>query len=796
MPVWADRSPGLTGGFTIGGVLSSWPFGGREVELDRVRRLVSDPAAPGMVIAGPPGVGKSRLAAEALGGVDAVVVRVIATAAARELPFGALSQVLPDGGERLVLSVDDAHLLDAASAALLRRLAPRAFLLVTLRTGERLPEALPRLPERLDLGPLTAADTGRVLAAALPGPAAAELPVRLHALSGGNPLLLRETVDWGRRTSWLVQGAGGWEIGADAQVPRDLPAMIAARLAALEGPVRELAELVAFGEPVGAGVLSALAAPAVIEEALECGLVQPVDDGRRTYLRLAHPLYGEVLRAVTAAPLAARRRSQLAAAVEGLGARRREDPLRLAVWRVDSGQAGAPGPLVAGCRLAWAAHDLPLAIRLGEAAVAAGGGVEAAVALANVLMNANRHEEGEAALLAVWDRALDERDRVLLTTVRAGLLFGVDRVGDAGRLLEKSEQTIKDRTLRHELRVARGNLVTLAGQCRAGRAIMEGLLAEPDLAPAVAAQARAFRALALAHSGRAAEALSEADKVAADPAAWRDVAPFLDPVLALTRYAAALFRGDLAGAERAVAAVGADLEHWPPALVLFRAAQAALARLRGRPAEARRLADLPDDGPDRLLMPCLSELALAAILTGDVAAARPALAAADEQQAAFFGLLRHHTDLTRAWVVALSPGSGPLERAVDLALLAAERARAESLHGYEMAALHDVVRLGGAARAAERLGELAGLVDGDLAPLCAEHARAVVAGDGPALAGAAAEFERLGLILHAAEAYLEAAQASAPAEAGAALARARELAGRCEGARTPRLAALNPPPEP
>src|SRR5207245_1402528 len=149
---------------------------------------------------------------------------------------------------------------------------------------------------------------------------------------------------------------------------------------------------------------------------------------------------------------------------------------------------------------------------------------------------------------AVWDRALDERERVLLTTVRAGLLFGMDRVGDAGRLLEESEHTIKDRALRHELRVARGNLVTLAGQCRSGRAIMEALLAEPDLAPAVAAQARTFRALALAHSGRGAEALAEAAAVAAAPDTWRDEAPFLHPVLALTRYSAFLFLGDLPAA--------------------------------------------------------------------------------------------------------------------------------------------------------------------------------------------------------------------------------------------------------
>src|SRR5207237_1004195 len=79
--------------------------------------------------------------------------------AAREVPYGAFCHVLPEQvpcADRLVLSVDDAHLLDAASAALLHQLAAggRAFLLVTTERGAACPADLPRLA----LGPLRAAD--------------------------------------------------------------------------------------------------------------------------------------------------------------------------------------------------------------------------------------------------------------------------------------------------------------------------------------------------------------------------------------------------------------------------------------------------------------------------------------------------------------------------------------------------------------------------------------------------------------------------------------------------------------
>src|SRR5690348_4061920 len=112
-----------------------WPLTGRDEELRRVAAAIR-PGAAGVVVAGPAGVGKTRLAREALavaGGRGATIVWALGSTAARPLPLGAFAGMsdVPAGDpaeaigrmleqlarhDRLVLAVDDAHLLDEHSA--------------------------------------------------------------------------------------------------------------------------------------------------------------------------------------------------------------------------------------------------------------------------------------------------------------------------------------------------------------------------------------------------------------------------------------------------------------------------------------------------------------------------------------------------------------------------------------------------------------------------------------------------------------------------------------------------------
>ncbi|MGW0335664.1 LuxR family transcriptional regulator AbsR2 [Streptomyces sp. NPDC003011] len=293
-----------------------WPFTGREDELGLVRRSVTA-ARPGLVVTGPAGCGRTRLVTEAVRGTDCA--RVAGTPRTRHLPFAAFAHLLPEtvslhravhllSATRLLL-VDDAHLLDDASAALVHQLAVhgRPRLLVVATDGVPVPEAVSRLwtgelLPRLALEPLPRQETARLLAAGT-GDTLEPLTVdRLSRLCQGDLRLLRDLVGAVRERLTPVPGTDG---GRAWRGPVPLTDTVRERTAPVldrTGPEeRATLERLAFGEPLPLRLddldLRAL-------EHLEAdGLVHVDDDGA---VRLAHPLHGPVLRAA-AGRLRARR---------------------------------------------------------------------------------------------------------------------------------------------------------------------------------------------------------------------------------------------------------------------------------------------------------------------------------------------------------------------------------------------------------------------------------------------------------------------------------------------------------
>ncbi len=131
-----------------------WPFTGRQDELELVRGSLAA-GRHGIVVTGPAGRGKTRLVTEAVRGSDCA--KVTGTPETRGLPFAAFAHLLPESvslhravqllsGVRLLL-VDDAHLLDDSSAALVHQLAvhSRTRLVVVVADGEPVPGAVSRL---------------------------------------------------------------------------------------------------------------------------------------------------------------------------------------------------------------------------------------------------------------------------------------------------------------------------------------------------------------------------------------------------------------------------------------------------------------------------------------------------------------------------------------------------------------------------------------------------------------------------------------------------------------------------
>ncbi|MER7480797.1 LuxR C-terminal-related transcriptional regulator [Streptomyces sp. NPDC126510] len=308
-----------------------WPFTGREDELESVRRSLAG-ARRGIVVTGPAGGGKTRLVTEAIRGTGCA--RAAGTPESRTIPFAAFAHLLPDpvtlhravqvlSGVRTLL-VDDAHLLDDASAALVHQLAVhgRTRLLVVATDGFPAPGAISRLwtgelLPRLVLEPLPEEETAALVAAGA-GPLDALTATRLRRLCQGDLRLLRDLLGAVRGLLIPVPDTGerAWR-GPVVLTPavRERTAPVLGRTSSTE---RDLLDRLAFAEPLppGLGGLD-LGALEVLESE---GLIE-VDD--RGAVRLAHPLYGPVLRAA-AGRLRARRLARTpnayAAALDAEGA--------------------------------------------------------------------------------------------------------------------------------------------------------------------------------------------------------------------------------------------------------------------------------------------------------------------------------------------------------------------------------------------------------------------------------------------------------------------------------------------
>ncbi|MFJ5561640.1 LuxR C-terminal-related transcriptional regulator [Streptomyces sp. NPDC093250] len=292
-----------------------WPFTGREDELDLIRRSLRG-ARRGIVVTGPAGRGKTRLVTEAVRGTDCA--RVTGTPQSRHLPFAAFAPLLPASptlhralhhlSDVRTLLIDDAHLLDDASAALVHQLAVhgRVRLLVVVTDGEPVPAAVSRLwtgelLPRLPLAPLPPEETTRLLSADAgnaPEPLTAN---RLHRLCDGDLRLLRKLVGAVRGPAPTTGAPGPWAWRGPVPLTPAVRARTAHLLDRPRGGERDTLDRLAFAEPLP---LDADDLDLTALEHLQADGLIDVDDHDR--VRLAHALHGPVLRAA-AGRLRARR---------------------------------------------------------------------------------------------------------------------------------------------------------------------------------------------------------------------------------------------------------------------------------------------------------------------------------------------------------------------------------------------------------------------------------------------------------------------------------------------------------
>ena len=800
-----------------------WPFTGRDAELRLVAEALADGAVGGVVIAGPAGVGKTRLAtetAELAGAQDCAVAWARASRSARSIPLGAFAALLPAtalpegvellararqalaeraGGRRLVLCVDDGQLLDDASAALVHQLvaAGEAFAVVTLRPDEPPPDALralwkDELCARLELGALSRGEIEALLAAVLAGAVDGATANGLWELTRGNALFLRELVRHGVDHRLLAQEGGIWRWRGEMTAPARLVELVDARVDDAGADGRRVLELVAIGAPLEVGLLdpSELSALDPLERS---ELVQRRTDGRRRFVEVAHPLHGEAVRARLTSTRTEAIHAQLADAVTTHGARRGGDLLRIAVWRLEAGAGGDATLFERAAEQALAAHEIRMGERLARAAVQAGGGFPARLRLARA--TTGRPQEAQRLLEELAAQAGDDSEHAAVALASARNLFwGLDRAGEADAVLCEAEQRVRDVGLRHELRAQRVRLIAGQGDPHAALAAGRPLLDDP----AVHQRARTTVALgvveALFSSGRIDDAVALAE--AALPAArdLRDELPHAEWVLRGMPAMARRFAGQLVEAtavsEEAYALLLARRSS--PATAVEASSLGLIWLARGRVRTALRLcresaALLRDGDPPGMLAFAIAGVVQAAAQAGDAETADDALA---EMERTPLGhkAFAVELELARAWAAA---ASGELTRARAHAREAAALAQSRGQHAYAARAWHELCRLGDATTAAPELAALTNRIDGVFVGAAADHAAALAAGDGAALLDVAERFAAQDALLVAAEAADAAAAAYRDAGRGAsargAAARAGLWLSQCEGARPPTL---------
>ena len=807
---------------------------GRQAEREIVGALLLGRRS--VVIAGSAGVGKTRLAQEVSADARAAGLTVgwiAATQSSRDIPFGALSPLLtgvgPDGPDLevpmtpasvlralgasggatephlpdLVVVDDGQHLDDASATALLQLVTGgKTTLVVSLTLRTTPPDAIDALwrdgsATRVDLQPLSRIETDALVTEILGGPCDTLSLERIWQTTEGNPLYVHEVLDAARAGGRLEERRGRWHIDGSGDLAGPIVDLVAARIRRLDPRVRSVLEVVALAAPVPLRVLEAVVDLDSVAAAEESGLVEVVEDRHRAVARTTHPMHAEVVRSILPR---ARRRSlcrQLAAAIDATGLRRRDDLLRFLNWTLAAGDTAPVDLLVRGTWQATDALDMPLAERLGRAAVACDPDNDAGrLALADAIYRQSRHDDALEVLAG--SHAVGDRERTEVVVARAKSMWGLGRLAEAEAMLLETATTISDRSCLGWLQAFRANLRAALGDPRAGIALAQPIASDPSYGPRSTLSGLGALALALAFCGRAAEAV-DAVRRGNHPellatAESRTLVSWAEPAL----WAAAWLSGDpaeaeaLAGAYRISGLDTHDAERvaagsmgvgW--ANIMRGETASAVARLEDAVALA------PRDDRVGIRTIALIGLGWARAWQGDVAAATSALDEAERAAAVGARWFDACATIGRGWVAATVGDEREARRLFEAAADDGER---RGQRPYALFALHALARLGRAKTVSARIAALAREVDGALGPAMVAHAEALAADDPVALEACCDGFENIEMWLLAAECAAASARAhdtrGARAEGEAARTRCDTLLRRCQGARPVTLVRL------
>ncbi len=800
-----------------------WPLTGRAEELRVISDALAGAAHNGMVIAGLAGVGKTRLAraaADAAVHAGWTVRRVAGTSTGRAVTLGAfarwadatdasplaLAQKVIAGfsgetdGAKLLVLVDDAHLLDDLSALVVHQLAlhDTANVVATVRAGEPAPDAVTalwkdRLLGRLDLQTLAHNESDDLLQAVLGGPVSEDCATRMWNLSRGNVLFLHHLVEHERETGRLTSVDDEWHWAGTPSVSPSLVELVELQIGAVPEDVRDVVDLVAIAEPIDRAILTTLADPQAIEDAEQQGLIAATVATDAVYV--GHPLYAEIRLSQCGRLRLRGLRGRVATAMTQLDT---VDPLRLGLLWLESDLPPDAEVLSLATNVASSRLDLPIAEQLARAAHDAHTNPATTLQLAYILYLQEKGQEVEALLDTLDSRELAAPGFVDGVILRAANLLLPLRSPERAQVVINDAVQLGDAERNHAL-------YTL-------RAVGQSMAAQP--AVAVKTMSEVDYDQLDSHGrilGYAAETIALGDLGRADQAGERAAAGYRE----LVESPQESFHGSGLAEFNAYALLAAGYvdeansiaEEWYrqyadlPGISrsMAMAALGMTARGCGNLAAARRhLAEARESfggyGEVSGLFYRFRILQTEILArSGDNDAAARSLKTARDSRHPAYEYVEPDYLLASAWVAAVA---GHVNEARDFSSRAAEFARSHGQLAREVLALQTAAQFGDSS-GADRLAELATLVEGPRAPLAARYAQALAGDDGTALDTVSREFEAMGDALAAADAAAQASNAYRRAGLrGSALtscARADQFAKRCGDAVSPALAAAKVP---